>query len=361
MDHKVRILAGSVVQQDPIVLEHHLRLLKNQDLDQNIGLDYVFIDDNLDKSSSALLCGDAVFAAEPKPDDHSYRITDETHHWNISTFHWLGAQKQRLLNYAREEGYNYFWLVDSDLLCDRTTLRSLLSLQADIASAVFWTRWNPSMPPLPQVWLRHPYEMEGLGMPSHVFMKCLEERKVIRVVGGGACCLIKTDITDRVRYSPPVANLPDHNMWQGEDRTFAINAAAFHINQYADGWPDIYHAYHPAQRKAKRLEKAAQILSGLQQEGVGFGDYVSFTIEPLEDAALASDLTPDIRSVRGRFGALRVAPEIEDAILDMAPGDERIIEITFPVHHKFQDYRGKTKMYLLRLVDVKPAIQRAED
>lgn len=326
---------------------------------QDAELAFGFINDGDWEQTDILskLPGVFILLGEPRPQDALYGVSAETHLWNVSTFEHLARQKQRLLNHAIAAGYTHVFLVDSDLLLEPTTLVSLWETKCDIANAVFWTAWQNGGQPQPQCWLSHPYGLRGLGLEEHEFFQQLADRQAIRVAGGGACVLVATAALQRgVVYHPRMPGLPMDSMWQGEDRTFAIHAQRLHERQLADGWPDVFHAYHPEQRTPEALAEAWQVLAAPRQLFAKYGDMVSLTLEPLEDPGLQESLAgkPELRCVRGRLGGLKLAPEIEAAVVEMQAGEQRIIEIHFPAWSNVGHYRGRKKLVQVKLVDIRP-------
>src|SRR5690606_15340026 len=207
-----------VTNKSAEVLRPHIESILAQDLPKRVTLDLAYIADGLDAEAEKVLsdAGARVSEALPKPEAATYAVTEVTHEWSLASFGWLAREKQRLLDLAAEERYDAIFFVDSDLVLGPETIASLIHSSKDVTSAVFWTRWQPGAPPLPQVWLRHPYEMDGRGMKSHDFLRRLDERTLLRVGGLGACTLIRARVFDRVRWWPLVDGLPSEGMWQGE-------------------------------------------------------------------------------------------------------------------------------------------------
>lgn len=293
-----------------------------------------------------------VLPAPERPAEAGYLVGADTHHWQIATFEHLARCKQLLLDHAAQEGYSHVFLVDSDLLLEPTTLQVLHSCQVPVVSGVFWTQWDPGSPPLPQCWLAHPYGLEGLGMQGWEYMQELQGHQLVRVLGGGACCLIDTKILQNVGYHPRLT-LPMEGMWQGEDRTFAILCQHAHVRQYADAWPRIYHAYRPADRQPANLQAQWEALNAPRQLYAKDGDWVAIRLTPAEDYKLDEQLDPTIRNTRGRLGKLAMAPELEAALRDMRVGERRIVNVTFKEGHPVYP-PGTPRAILVELVDVRP-------
>jgi GT2 family glycosyltransferase len=343
----LKILVGSVTRQVPEVLKAHLETLKAQRGDFTI--DFAFVDDNENEESSTYLnLTGKVFQAGPKQEGAEYSVSETTHHWTLPLFHWLGREKQRLIDYAKAERYDALWLVDSDLLCSPDTLSSLLDTQKEVVSSVFWTKWSPQSPPLPQVWLAHPYEFQGMGREAHEFLGDIANRKLVRVAGLGACTLIRSSVFDKVAYWPLLEGLPNHSMWQGEDRHFCVRAQRNHVELWADAWPDVWHCYRPSDR-----ERIPEMLAALRESGDDqalISNLVSFTVQPLEEPNMGGY----VEHVRGRLGCLKVLPEIENALQEMRVGDDRIIKVRFPMFYDIPEYRGVVKLLRIKLLGAKP-------
>ena len=348
----MKILLASVTNAPREILLAHLSSIQGLEVPEEVEVEMAYIGDSLDLPRIRLLerHGVRVLGATPKPSESSYRADESTHHWDIPTFHWLGHEKQRLMDLAVEEGFSHIFFVDSDLVLGPETLTSLISTGKEIVSAVFWTRWQPDHPPLPQVWLTHPYGFTGrsgkLHLEPHDFLRRLDEGDLMEVGGLGACTLISVSTLDRVRYSPILEGLPEGGMWEGEDRSFCIRATQNHIPLYADAWPDVFHLYRPSD-----LERLKEIEWPERKEMASIGYHISAILEPLEEP----DLTAQNFQVhlRGRLGTLRLLPDLEEAILSTPVGEERIVEIEFPLWYPLEPYRGQTKHILLRMLDVK--------
>ncbi len=298
-----------------------------------------------------MLPGAQILPSDPRSDEAIYQIGAKTHHWNTETFDHLAKQKQKLLDYTVENGIDFAFLIDSDLILDQKTFLSALHTRKALISSVFWTQWQAGDPRSlgPQVWLRNPYGQEGLGMTQGEFWKRLVDRKVTRIFGGGACHLIHKNALEKgIRYFPRLPGLPNEGMWQGEDRTFAILAQQRHEPQFADPWPDIFHAYHQDQRTDEVLQNAVQALSQRSQKYVSYGDRINFAVESLENDALKDKYFP----VRGRMGGLEMVPNLEALLLELAVGESAIHEIAFPFW--WPEGQGLKRVVRVTLVDAKP-------
>jgi len=344
----MRILIASVTNAPTDVLRAHLESVQALELPPRVKTSLAYISDGLSEEALDLLeeAGAEIAYALEKPEDATYARGEITHEWTIPTFEWLAREKQRLLEYAVEGRYDGIFFVDSDLVLGPETLASLIYADKDVTSAVFWTRWTPETPLLPQVWLQHPYGLEGGGMMQDEFLRRLDAKEIVQVAGLGACTLIRARAYERVRWYPLVEGLPTHGMWQGEDRHFCVYATREHVDLYADAWPDIFHIYRPSDLPKVEAWKEGRAKRVTRPE---IGDYVSFTLEAVEEKVLHEHR----EHVRGRLGTLRLAPDVEKALYTMDVGDVRVIPVTFPEWFQIEEYRGRTKHILVRLLDAK--------
>jgi hypothetical protein len=345
----MRILLASVTNAPSEILREHLRSVRELELPPKVSLDLAYASDGLSPEALVLLdeAGATIADVLPRPDGAIHRVSEATHEWSEPTFAFLAREKQRLLDYAKEERYDAIFFVDSDLVLGPETLSSLVGTGKDVVSAVFWTSWQPGAPPLPQVWMRHPYEFDGRGIDAGRFLRDLEEERALRPVGGlGACTLIKREVFEKVRWFPLVEGLPQGGMWQGEDRHFCVHASRNHVLLYADAWPDIFHIYRPSD-----LSNVPRWRESLptRPETPSVGDWISASIEAIEE----KELLTRREEVRGRLGTLRVLPEIEMAFAEMRRGDVRVVKVAFPSWWSIPTYRATAKSLLLRLHDVK--------
>jgi hypothetical protein len=348
---KLRVLIASVTAASADVLSAHLKTVQAAAKSSGADCDFLYLVDPTASEAAGWALSDAGIPwqhAGPKTPDAGYEVREDSHHWTLGAFYWLGAQKESLLAHARAGKYDAIWLLDSDLLVAPDTLASLLACRKPVISSVFWTRWQPGSAALPNVWRTHPYGFDGMGEDGASFLRRLENRELVRVRGLGACTLIRDDALAKVTFKP-VPNLPSDGMWQGEDRSFCLNAEAAHVELWADAWPDIFHAYRPSDEARGELLATFFEYCTLDFKP-SVGDLISLTLEPLEEPALAQTVI----HVRGRLGALRLLPALEATVLSMTVGSERFLPLTFPASYPLAEYRGLTRLVRVRLLGAKP-------
>lgn len=272
----------------------------------------------------------------------------------------VGQHKNKILKRALELKADAVWLVDSDLILDRTVLTSLIACDRPITCAVYWTRWSRQTTETqkvwasPQVWLRNPYFLDGRGMDEPTFRAKLVERQLTRVWGQGACTLIARKVLEAGIDFSPAPEIPQQGLMAGEDRQFCIKAERGHIDMWADPWPDIFHIYHRADHVALIPDLQARLSVEHPQSPV-IGDLVNVVLTALEPIPTTngwSQVAP--QHVRGRLGTLALLPELEQVILQLTRGQETIVPVHMPIHYPMPYLRGRRRLIRVQLVDCKP-------
>lgn len=364
--HKpIKILVGASVRKPLEVLKAHLATLEWQMVPDRVQLGFAFVPDFEDPNDPALQYlvdwtagqqGILLQGVPPTSGDFADGANQMTHQWQATSMGRVGENKNRILKYAVQNGFDYVFLVDSDLLLDRTVLTSLLTLDAPIASAVYWTRWDRiaqqrKLHAGPQVWLRHvyePFQSGGIarGYTEQEFRAELVSRRVTRVWGLGACTLIARSVIEKGVGFHRYPWLPTGGLWDGEDRHFCSWAEHLHVPMLADPWPDIFHVYH----LPEDVERIPAMMQRLSQDHLspGLGDLVSLRLRPLEEPAAP------VQHVRCRVGDGMLIPDIEATLPQMTLGQTRIVKVQFPSDYALAPYRGKQRLIEVTLVDAKP-------
>lgn len=253
-----KVLLGSPIRQKAEILREFLLGVQKLNRDNLLNVDYFFIDDNIEEESSQLLTSfeeknTNTTLTRAKAQDkvkETYLCNERTHIWEEELI-WKVAQfKNHMIEKARKDDYDYLVLVDSDLVLHPKTLEHLVSLNKDIVSEIFWTKWEPDFPELPQVWMSDQYNLykclrgenltpEEILQRVQAFIKQLRVPGVYPVGGLGACTLIsKKALHAGVNYNE-IYNVS----FIGEDRHFCIRAVALGFDLYVDTHYPAYHIY----------------------------------------------------------------------------------------------------------------------
>lgn len=250
----VRVLIGSPVHQDSEVLSEFL--LSLCDLDKTgLEVDYCFVDDNKDDASKELLRNfkntfknTTIF--DFNIDRSRYYCDDYTHRWDDDLVARVTKFKNKIIDHAKANNYDYLFFIDSDIVLHPKTLKQLISSNKDIISNIFWTKWNPQVEELPQVWLKDSYTLYEANMAvpmtqgeiterTQAFLNMLRKPGVYRVGGLGACTLLsRKSLVSGCNFN----KLYNLSFW-GEDRYFCIRAVALGFELFVDTHYPAYHIY----------------------------------------------------------------------------------------------------------------------
>ncbi len=249
-----KVLIGSPICQKPNILHEFLESLDRADKD-GLHIEYMFVDDNTYEASKALLedfgrRNDNVKTI-PGKQLNMYQCTEVSHYWNDELMNTVGEYKDRIIEYAIENEFDYIFLIDSDLLINKQLIKHLLTCGKDIVSEIFWTKWTPQSVPLPNVWLYDQYTLvpsqqtENLNdsekaLRRLTFLSGLQIPGLYKVGGLGACTLIsRAALLKGVRFRQ-IENL---RILKGEDRFFCVRAAALGFELFVDTHYPAYHIY----------------------------------------------------------------------------------------------------------------------
>jgi glycosyltransferase involved in cell wall biosynthesis len=274
-----RILIGSPVHQKPDILREFLTSLLELE-QENLIVEYQFIDDNESEESSKLLADFANNVKTTVIDTYSgekeaYHCDEYTHHWKETQIWKVAQMKDQIITYAKENDFDYLLLIDSDLILHPYTLKQLIKAKKEIISNIFWTKWQPDAAELPQVWLQDKYTLyhkqrnetltdEEIEHRTQTFLEQLRQPGVYKVGGLGACTLItKHALARGVKF----AEIPNISYW-GEDRHFSIRATALGLSLYVDTHYPAYHLYRASDLTRLPAYKRKCRISMNQDDGI---------------------------------------------------------------------------------------------
>ncbi|WP_394188553.1 glycosyltransferase [Paenisporosarcina quisquiliarum] len=249
-----KVLVASPIRQHPDILNEFLISLEELDKEDLI-VHYCFVDDNVDFKSKQILenfCSrNKVYLLENDLNlTEEYVCDHETHHWKDSIIEKVARYKNRMLDFARINNFNYIFFVDSDIVMHPKTLKQLLNSNRDIISNIFWTQWIEGGVLEPQVWLqdvgklyiKNPDEKLSkfeIRQKSNEFRNMLKIPGIYKVGGLGACTLISGKV---LQTNISFSRLENISFW-GEDRHFCIRAVAHGFDLFVDTHYPSYHIY----------------------------------------------------------------------------------------------------------------------
>ena len=361
-----RVVVGTSLRKPLPVLQAWLASLDWQAWPERVEPEYVFVNDGLTAEAREYVetwlreRHGTLLRGVPGAVQDFVDTAVDSHQWSGTAMQRVGANKDKLITHAQKTGAAALWLCDADLIMDRTTLWSLWHTDLPITTAVYWTYWTKrgyetrEIHAAPQVWLRHPYGLDGRGMDEAEFRTKLLNRELIRVPGYGACTLIRQMA---LKAGVAFAYLPDVplvGLMAGEDRHFCLRTERMHLPAFADPWPDIFHIYHLPE-DAVQIPAMTERLGTEHPTQAEMGNLVSLMIQPLEPVPHQTGWTMvGPQHIRGRLGTLALVPEIEEAIYGLTRGADVTVPVHFPAHYPIPYYRGKRRLIRVRLLDCKP-------
>ena len=246
----MKILVGSPVRQKSSILKEFLLGLEEADYGQN-EVAYFFVDDNTEEASSELLNAFAKthdVIIQKGSDLFDADAHYEGHVWHAANLARITVYKNKMISHCIDHGFDYLFLIDSDIVLDKRCVLQLLSNHVDIVSNVFWTQWRKNGILTPQCfWIPDIYiQDKAFNVPmtfeeAHkIRMDMVEKLKtpgLYKVDGLGACTMISRRALEMGVSFKEIPNL----RIPGEDRPFCIRAGALGIDLYMDSTYPVYH------------------------------------------------------------------------------------------------------------------------
>ena len=241
---QVKVLIGSVINHRPEFVQEFLQSLQSL-RKENCTCDYFFV---VEQSAEMV----QQYLPRLEGDDPCHKGTciliDPSKERPLGcSYIWkLGASKDRMIKYARENKYDYLFIVDSDLVVHPQTLDQLRSLEKEIVSNIIWTDWGNGA--IPQVWLSDNGNLFDFGLEQTIsdeektkqttqFLEMLKVPGTYAVGGLGACTLISQKALKKPINFQRMRNLS----WISENTHFCLRAAALGIPLFVDTHYPTYH------------------------------------------------------------------------------------------------------------------------
>lgn len=156
----------------------------------------------------------------------NYAKAANDHIWTITNLDKMPQLRNACIQRVRDGGYDYLFSVDTDLILQPETLKTLIEADKDIVSEIFWTNgWC-------NAWMCD----QSFGM--------LDEWKtpgLYQCGMTGALTLMKAEVFRAGVDYTPIPNIVKA-LW-GEDRTFCIRAACHGFEMWVDSHYPAEHLY----------------------------------------------------------------------------------------------------------------------
>lgn len=225
-----RILIGAPVRQDEETFKKYLESLNNLDK-TGLEVDYFFCLHNSPKLANYLQEDQYVQVTS----EHQYIRNEISHFWSDDNLNDVVLMKNFLLDKTKFEKYDYFFLIDSDLILHPNTLQHLIKQKKDIIAEIFWTQWKPNQQFEPNAWIYDHYAFDTLNT-----IDLWKQKGVYEVGGTGACILINRNVIEAGVNYTKIKNV-SFSTW--EDRAFCIRASVKGFEIFLDTHYPAIHLY----------------------------------------------------------------------------------------------------------------------
>ena len=215
-----KVLIAAPLRQDPKIFTEYQKGLDNLILPDGVIADRYFVVNDCDEVIPYIR--DAEFDVVSND-----AMVYQDHVWTGELVSNMAMYRNMTIRKALENGYDYLFSVDTDLVLEEHTLQVLLEDDKDCVAGLFWTNgWS-------NVWMYD--QVTGNNLPEW------QEPGVYRVGGTGALFLIKRKVLEAGVDYTPIPNI--RKAVFGEDRHFCIRAVCNGFEIWADSHCLPVHLY----------------------------------------------------------------------------------------------------------------------
>lgn len=218
-----KILIAAPARQDPRIFDEYRKSIDNLVIPDGYVVDNFFVINNCQELIPHLHETDLWATYDT---DEGYTKTENDHLWTSSNMQRVGFMRNITIAYALQNGYDYWFSIDTDLVLHPNTLKQLLSADKDIVSEIFFTNgWCNAW--MFDQYTTHPKEWESPGL--------------YRCGMTGACMLVKRKVLESGVDYTFIPNIV--TALRGEDRHFCVKAAVHHFELWVDTHYPCRHLY----------------------------------------------------------------------------------------------------------------------
>lgn len=161
----------------------------------------------------------------------AYAKTHNDHIWSDSNMRTMETLRNLTIQYALDNGYDYWFSVDTDLVLHPLTLKTLIEADKDIISEIFWSTSQDV-----NTWCNAWMCDQGSGMPAEWRNPGLYQCGMT-----GACTLVKRHVLEAGVSYLHIPNI--QRALFGEDRHFCVRAAVHGFELWVDTHYPATHLY----------------------------------------------------------------------------------------------------------------------
>ncbi|MPM42650.1 hypothetical protein SDC9_89317 [bioreactor metagenome] len=163
----------------------------------------------------------------------------------------MSRLRNHMLEYALAGEYDYYFLVDSDLILRPETLRHLLDQKKELIAELFFTEYTPGSG---SFWM-NAWEFDQYSSNEAMLDKWMNQPGVYPCGGTGACFLMSSRVFQAGVNYDPISSL--RCLW-GEDRWFCLRAVVHGFEIFVDNQCRPIHLYR---RSVYEQYKSGNLLS----------------------------------------------------------------------------------------------------
>ena len=222
-----KILITAPLRQDTDIFEEYQKGLDALEVPEGYLVDRYFVVNECDKVIPYIR--DAEYTVTETGE--VYEKTGNDHLWTLDLMWKMGELRNMTIRKMMDGGFDYWLSIDTDIVVDPRTLRTLIEADKDIVSEIFWTQ-----APNGRYWCNAWMVDQSAGMPE-------EWRKpgLYRCGMTGALTLVKRKVFEAgVNYSR-IPNIS--TALRGEDRHFCVRAACAGFELWIDSHCPAKHLY----------------------------------------------------------------------------------------------------------------------
>ena len=160
-----------------------------------------------------------------------YEKTGNDHLWTLELMRTMSDLRNRTITEMLTGGYDYWFSVDTDIVLDPRTLRTLIEADKDIVSEIFWTQ-----APSGRYWCNAWMVDQAAGMKED-----WKKPGLYRCGMTGALTLVKREVFSAGVDYTPIPNI--YSALRGEDRHFCVRAACAGFELWIDSHCPAEHLY----------------------------------------------------------------------------------------------------------------------
>ena len=161
----------------------------------------------------------------------TYQKTVNDHIWTQELMRKMSGLRNRTIEEMLAYGFDYWLSIDTDIVADPRTLKTLIEADRDIVSEIFWTK-----APNGREWCNAWMADQSAGMPEE-----WRTPGLYRCGMTGALTLVKRKVFEAGVDYTPIPNI--RTALRGEDRHFCVRAACAGFEMWIDSHCPATHLY----------------------------------------------------------------------------------------------------------------------